>query len=82
MNDRPRRQGWEKCEGEDAWDPGSRRYASDGRGVIRILDCPPEGAIREVAPSAFAGQKLWVGAHSQPDGTGRMTEACLSLKSR
>jgi hypothetical protein len=81
VNDRPRCQGWEKCECENAWDPGNLRYATDGSGVIQILDCPPEGAIREVDLSAFAGQSLWVGAHSQPDGTGRMTEACLSLKS-
>ena len=80
VNDRPRCQGWEKCECENAWDPDNLRYATDGLGVIQILDCPPEGAIREVDLSAYAGQSLWVGSHSQPDGTGRMTEACLSRK--
>jgi hypothetical protein len=79
-NDRPRCQGFEKCECEPAWAPGNLQYAADGRGTIRILDCPPEGAVREVDLSAYAGQSLWVGSLTQPDGVGRMTEVCLSRK--
>ena len=79
-NNIPRCQGFEKCECEDAWAPGNLQYASDGLGVIKILSCPVEGAIRDVDLSAYAGQNMWVGSHTQPDGTGRMTESCLSKK--
>jgi hypothetical protein len=80
VNDRPRCQGWEKCECENAWDAGNTQYASDGLGPIMILSCPPEGTTRDVDLSAYAGQNMWVGVHTQPDGVGRMTEVCLSKK--
>jgi len=80
VNDRPRCQGWEKCECENAWDPGNTQYASDGGGPILILDCPPEGATRDVDLSAYVGQNMWVGVHTQQDGVGRMTEVCVSKK--
>jgi len=80
VNERPRCQGWEKCECENAWDAGNIQYASDGQGVIKILECMPEGTMRDVDLSAYAGQSLWVGSHTQPDGTGRRAESCLVKK--
>jgi hypothetical protein len=65
------------CPCANAWD--SLQYVSDGAGEIRI-DCPPEGVIRDLDLSGLAGQTLWVGSHTQPDFSGRMTETCVAIK--
>jgi len=65
------------CPCSDAWD--HLQYVSDPAGEIRI-DCPPGGIVRDIDLSAYAGQTLWVGSHTKPDYSGRMTETCVALK--
>lgn len=61
-------QGWEE-RGENAWD-----YLA----YVVQLHCTEEGRIHPVDLSAYAGDRLWFGAHDLPTGGGHMTEGCIA----
>jgi hypothetical protein len=55
------------------------QYVSDSGGVVKIT-CAKSGVVRDLDLSAYAGKHLWVGSHTKPDHTGRMTESCVAKK--
>lgn len=78
--------GWEQCgcPGQlcpcaDAWD--FIEYATDPAGNPITITCTVDGVVQEIDLSAYAGQNIYVGVHTQPDGaTGRGTESCIARK--
>jgi hypothetical protein len=77
--------GWEDCgcagqicPCELPWD--HLQYVSDGLGEIKVT-CTREGVIRDIDLSAYVGDALYGGVHTQPDRTtGLMSTVCVARK--
>lgn len=61
-------QGWEES-GQEAW---------DHLDYVAQLDCETDGQYLEVDLRRYDGEVLYVGSHTQPDGSGRMTWGCIA----
>lgn len=65
-----------RCSGWELNGMKARDYLS----YIAELDCDAEQKTLDVDLSPYAGQTIYIGAHTQPDGSGHGTIACVQPK--